>query len=544
MKDYYPVMIVETYKMRVRWMKNMLPWNSYGFQITTICDDMQKVISYYGEYQHKIVFVAISSFCEEDFCIIRQLRLLSKDVTLIGISKSEDYNTIRHAFKAGCNDVLLEKDVRYIYIKEILEEKKNILDSRAIPGALAVEWKNRLETYLSLLRDNQRVDEKIIIDLLENESDWEILNGEYRLLMFRMDNIRTFNRAVFEYDKPKWRNSPEFIDLLQQRWADREEVYCNLNLIVEDIMQDYPDLHVLFPKKHSGLMVLPDMDLEQSVALSKRIQNQIYEKMQLNFSCFVTQSLSGISGFLPLYRQILGLISQKFYKGDRCLLVMDEEEAFTNNPCKLNAIKEIFLLSLEKNDLPKCMHDVERMLNSMEKENLHPNEVKKNLCNLIGAAEHWMHRKKIAMDYPFEIFKKGIWESESLPFLKIEMEKILKIMFQQISEGKGQNTSKKVALMIAYIDEHLSDKLSLGEIADCVELSEIHTSRLFKKEMGVRLTEYINFKRVEKAKELLASSEAKIKDVAADVGIADQLYFTKVFKKQLGLSPREFRKMQ
>ncbi len=62
--------------------------------------------------------------------------------------------------------------------------------------------------------------------------------------------------------------------------------------------------------------------------------------------------------------------------------------------------------------------------------------------------------------------------------------------------------------------------------------------------MGVRLTEYINFKRVEKAKELLASSEAKIKDVAADVGIADQLYFTKVFKKQLGLSPREFRKMQ
>ena len=84
----------------------------------------------------------------------------------------------------------------------------------------------------------------------------------------------------------------------------------------------------------------------------------------------------------------------------------------------------------------------------------------------------------------------------------------------------------------------------MGEIADCVELSEIHTSRLFKKEMGVRLTEYINFKRVEKAKELLASSEAKIKDVAADVGIADQLYFTKVFKKQLGLSPREFRKMQ
>ena len=180
----------------------------------------------------------------------------------------------------------------------------------------------------------------------------------------------------------------------------------------------------------------------------------------------------------------------------------------------------------------------------VEKDNLHPEEVKRILCDLITCAEHWMHRKKIAMDYPFEILKKEVSRSESLSYVRAEMEKILEIMFRQISEGEGQNTSKKVGLMIDYIQEHLSEKMSLSEIADYVELSEIHTSRLFKKEMDMRLTEYINTRRIEKAKELLAATDVKIKEVAEKVGIADQLYFTKVFKKETGLSPREFRKMQ
>ena len=170
MNDCYPVMIVETYRMRISRIKHMLPWNEYGFQITTICRDAQRATAFYAEYLHKIVFVAISSFCEEDFCVIRQMRLLSDDVAIIGISKSEDYNTIRHAFKAGCNDVLLDVNVGFACLREILEEKRTLLDNNADSGGLKIGWKNRLETYLALIRDNQRVDEKIVLDLLDRKS--------------------------------------------------------------------------------------------------------------------------------------------------------------------------------------------------------------------------------------------------------------------------------------------------------------------------------------------------------------------------------------
>lgn len=541
---YYPVMIVENSRMRIRRIKNMLPWNEYGFQVTTICDDTQKAISYYGEYLHQIVFVALSSFCEEDFCIIRQLRLLSGEITIIGISKSGDYNTVRYAFKAGCNDVLLERDVSYIYIKEILEEKKNVLDHNLNSGSVAGGWKNRMETYLGLIRDKQRVDEKLILDLLENESDLDILEGEYRLLLFRMDDIRRFNRASSEYDRPKWKSSDEFISLYQQRLVYRDEVYRHLNVIVEDIMRDYSGLRLLFPKKHCGLMILPEMGREEALSLAQCIQNTIYRELGMDFSCCITQSAVGITSFLNAYRQILELIPMKFYKGNRCILIMDEEKPFVSSGYRTVSLKEHLLPAFEKNDLSGCISEVGRVFDAMEKENLHPDEVKKILCGFITEVEHWMHRKEIALDYPFEVFKRGLSESESLSYMKKEMEKILNIMFGQIAEREQQKTSKKVAMMIHYIQQHLSEKLSLNEIADCVELSEIHTSRLFKKEMGVRLTEYINAQRIERAKELLASTDIKIKDVAAQVGIADQLYFAKVFKKETGVPPREFRRMQ
>ena len=60
--------------------------------------------------------------------------------------------------------------------------------------------------------------------------------------------------------------------------------------------------------------------------------------------------------------------------------------------------------------------------------------------------------------------------------------------------------------------------------------------------MNMCLVQYINTKRVEKAKQLLLDTNLKIKDISALVGIEDQLYFNKIFKKEIGMSPREFRK--
>ena len=60
--------------------------------------------------------------------------------------------------------------------------------------------------------------------------------------------------------------------------------------------------------------------------------------------------------------------------------------------------------------------------------------------------------------------------------------------------------------------------------------------------MGVTLVNYIISKRIDSARELLINSDKKIKDICNEVGYKDIYYFTKVFKKEIGVSPSEYRK--
>ena len=71
-----------------------------------------------------------------------------------------------------------------------------------------------------------------------------------------------------------------------------------------------------------------------------------------------------------------------------------------------------------------------------------------------------------------------------------------------------------------------------------------YLSTLFKKEIGMPLTEYVNNHRTEKAKQLLLSSNLQVQQIAQSCGILDVNYFTKIFKKYTGKTPNEYRKQK
>lgn len=101
--------------------------------------------------------------------------------------------------------------------------------------------------------------------------------------------------------------------------------------------------------------------------------------------------------------------------------------------------------------------------------------------------------------------------------------------------------SKIVRQAISYIDSHLSETLSLEVIAGAIPANPSYLSRTFKKETGQALTEYINLARVKKAKELLAAGDLLTYEVAERVGFHDPAYFSAIFKKYTGISPKEYR---
>jgi len=92
-----------------------------------------------------------------------------------------------------------------------------------------------------------------------------------------------------------------------------------------------------------------------------------------------------------------------------------------------------------------------------------------------------------------------------------------------------------------YINEHLTENLTVFTLAEQFHVARNYFSRLFKKEMGEGCNEYITRLRIEKAKHLLGYSRLKTYEIAERVGYNDTNYFSLAFKKNTGMSPKEFR---
>lgn len=98
-----------------------------------------------------------------------------------------------------------------------------------------------------------------------------------------------------------------------------------------------------------------------------------------------------------------------------------------------------------------------------------------------------------------------------------------------------------VSQVIVYIDSDLSADLSLKAQAARLNVNASYLSTLFKKETGKTLTEYVNGKRMKYATDLLLSTNLQVQVIAQHCGIVDVNYFTKMFKKHVGVTPKEFR---
>lgn len=93
-----------------------------------------------------------------------------------------------------------------------------------------------------------------------------------------------------------------------------------------------------------------------------------------------------------------------------------------------------------------------------------------------------------------------------------------------------------------FIEFNLDTKINLSNLAYKCDVSVPYLSNLFKKEVGTTIIKYVNKLRIDKAIKLLNTSSLSVQDIAFYVGIYDHNYFTKVFKNEVGTTPRDYRK--
>jgi YesN/AraC family two-component response regulator len=112
------------------------------------------------------------------------------------------------------------------------------------------------------------------------------------------------------------------------------------------------------------------------------------------------------------------------------------------------------------------------------------------------------------------------------------------------NKALGSETQRMVRKAMAYIHEHYAEPVSREDMASHIGVSARHLTRCFHQEVGVSPITYLNRYRVKKARQLLEAGDKNITEVAQAVGFSSGNYFTNAFRREMGMSPRDYQRGQ
>ncbi|MBB3110179.1 AraC-like DNA-binding protein [Paenibacillus phyllosphaerae] len=137
-----------------------------------------------------------------------------------------------------------------------------------------------------------------------------------------------------------------------------------------------------------------------------------------------------------------------------------------------------------------------------------------------------------------------IQQAEELTDVR-EVSKLMHDALFEYADRVRASQADQVSNVIAKCKQHMFNRLyegvTLDELAELTKMNASYLSRLFKKEVGLNVSEYMQLKRIDEAKKLLTLTDYSLSDICARLNFNDQSYFTKVFKKVTGVTPRQYR---
>ncbi|WP_053361492.1 response regulator [Bacillus sp. FJAT-27251] len=136
--------------------------------------------------------------------------------------------------------------------------------------------------------------------------------------------------------------------------------------------------------------------------------------------------------------------------------------------------------------------------------------------------------------YSFHLLETPLQVKE---YAKVHLSSIL----ERIAQWRSTDLNGLLLEAKDYMDRHYSKAISLEEVAEKAGVSSYYLSKLFKERFKITFIDYLTSLRIRKAKDYLLNPSLSLKEIAFDVGYKDPNYFSRVFKKETGLSPSEFR---
>ena len=532
----YKVLLVDDEVLIREAIAENIDWNGLGFELAGICENGKEAIAFIEEQPLDLVLTDICMPYVDGLELAEYIYENHEEVKVIIISGYDNFEYAKGAIKYQVMEYIL-KPVTAYELSDTLGSVRERLDNERKESRQMDRIKKAYKESMPILRDrflNQMIHGKERCESIEDalKSYDIVLKGE----SYAASQISS--SSSFEFVK----HNEETVDELT--------AFAVFN-VTEEMLKEQ-DFCVVFQDEANVTTILTADESEYY--LEKRmnillggIQNYLMQHLQIHTMAVVGKSVGDLKDIVRSYENILSAREYQFlFEEDS---IMYGKEFYNRKEGGLvDTVRwsERIIASIKQNNEDQLLRDIKEFFLAMKKAYTAKNRMVAYVQGVILTV------LEVVEEIPQEgkgVLKK---EQELLEFLggntKIEdMEHAVREFClsaaRAIAAGRENMGQVQAVKAMDYIEKNYQDpNISLNSVCRYLAMSTSYFSVVFKGQTGITFIEALTRKRMEKAKELLETTDMKTYQIAEEVGYSDPHYFGSTFKKYVGETPKEYAK--
>ena len=536
-RKMYKIVIVDDDILIRKGIRNVIRWKDLECEICAEASSGEEALKVIEEVKPDIVITDIKMPNMDGIELIDRIKRTIPQCKIVILTAYREFEYAQRAIKIGAFDFLLKptkvEDIINVIKKAINEIKKEKTIVEELEKINSI-----LKEKLPVLRENFLFN--VIFEMIQNEDEILQMASLYEI------EIGSFLMILAE------------CTTREEKGKHNTHLYLlGISNMLNDFLNHSYTIYSIYLNNSQAVYIINSKkevekkDENELFELLNQLKKAAVECFNIDLTLVVSTWGNGIVQLPEKYKECIDAINYRFYFDEEDIIYYKDLSHFFMymDDRKLKNLKNEILLSVRygnftninklllelEETLKKTKTDKQYILNFYYLLLIEVNMIKAQLSSAINTSNNSEVFENI--DYLNEITR-----CKNLS----ELSNILRTSIQRtIEEVQNHNLNKMGSLVkkvIDYIKEnyHLND-ISLSDISEKFFVSPSYLSRLFKKETGKNLSDFINEYRIEKAKQLLLTTDLKTYEVADRVGIPDPHYFSRLFKRYTGYSPSEYK---
>ena len=537
----YRVMIVDDEPLILAGIASLLDWNEYGCEISGKAANGQQALKLMEEQKPDIVITDIKMPGMDGIGFMKAVKERGwDDVIFILLTNLEEFSLARQALSLGAVEYLVKMELTEEKLADSLklamERREMKRKAEAAGTAVTVSREEAVRGYIEkLLTDGGTFSGGASSGNASEASAQNQGEGYDSCLRRPVLAINSFNYGYEGFSSDFTRE-------------DQKKVISFAENIIEQMVKGYFDHSCLVRRELNSLVLVMSTDgiedyREQIRSLGEKIISVVKDYFEVSVSVAVSSRKESLGEFGALLYEAMSATNHYFYHSLDPVVFYSEEcetSARHTGSFHIGFLKKDLSQAVALNDSGRLEEILDQVACLLREHNPSRQQAVNACANLYFFLSSFFEDGE-EPDFPYEVnIMEKLGRLGTLGQI-IQWINWFKEAVSGILERRRDTRVDKIAEMVReYVMEHYKERITLGQAAEALNISQGYLSTAFKKQSGESFTNYVSAIKIEKAKELIASHQYMMYEVSDLLGFDTPFYFSKVFKKVTGMSPKEY----